>query len=132
MNAKKSRQQERLILALLEQPTLEKAAAAAGMSFSTAYRIRKTPEFQAAYRQARSQAVSDTFARIQQASGAAATTILKIMVDPSTSTTDRLRAAHHVFTHGMKSVELNELLLHIGRLEALAQENLRSGRTNKP
>lgn len=40
----KVRQREQLILALLQQPSLEKAAAA-GISAVTAWRISKTPEF---------------------------------------------------------------------------------------
>jgi hypothetical protein len=43
---KRNRQREQLIIALLQQSSLEKAAASAGVSVSTAFRIRKTPEFQ--------------------------------------------------------------------------------------
>ena len=50
---RRNRQREQLILALLQQPGLEKAAAAVGISTVTAWRITKTPEFKEEYRQAR-------------------------------------------------------------------------------
>src|ERR1035437_9701574 len=41
---RRNRQREQLILALLQQPGIEKAAAAVGISSVTAWRIMKTPE----------------------------------------------------------------------------------------
>jgi hypothetical protein len=41
----------------------------------------KIPEFDQAYREARRDAFRQSVARLQQASGAAVTTLLKIMVD---------------------------------------------------
>ena len=43
--SKKARQRELLIIAMLQQPTLEKAAAAVGISATTAWRISKTAEY---------------------------------------------------------------------------------------
>ncbi|HEV2039233.1 MAG TPA: hypothetical protein VGT81_04170 [Casimicrobiaceae bacterium] len=50
--SKKIRQREQLILALLQRPSMEKAAASIGISPVTAWRISKTAEFQAEYRKA--------------------------------------------------------------------------------
>jgi hypothetical protein len=47
---RKSRQRDQLILALLQQPGIEKAAAVAGISSATAWRITKTREFVEEYR----------------------------------------------------------------------------------
>lgn len=99
-SAKKTRQRERLIAALLQQPTLEKAAESMGISRVTAWRIQKTPEFQKEYRQALRAVVSQARARLQLGSGAAANTVLKIMVDPQESGTTRLQAADRVFKYG--------------------------------
>src|ERR1700692_3211093 len=57
---RKSRQRDQLILALLQQPGIEKAAAVAGISSATAWRITKTREFVEEYRQARRNAFSQS------------------------------------------------------------------------
>src|SRR5713101_1996759 len=51
--SKKVGQREQLILALLQQPSLEKAAASIGISTVTAWRISKTKECKDEYRNAR-------------------------------------------------------------------------------
>jgi len=48
-----SARQERMIVALLEHPTHEKAAAALGISPVTLWRSMQKPEFAEAYRKAR-------------------------------------------------------------------------------
>src|SRR5256885_1104420 len=57
-SARKTRQREELALALMQQPSLEKAAESIGISRVTAWRISKTAEFQQEYRQARRAAMS--------------------------------------------------------------------------
>src|SRR5690242_12243973 len=49
-STRKSHRREQLILALLQQPSLAKAAATLGMSSTTAWRMSKTPEFKEEYR----------------------------------------------------------------------------------
>ena len=58
--------QERMILALLEHPTHDKAAAALGISTVTLWRATKKPEFAEAYRKARREAFSQSVARLTQ------------------------------------------------------------------
>ena len=119
--SKKSRQREQLILALLQQPSLEKAAAAIGISTVTAWRIRNTPEFQQEYRQARREAFAESIARLQHASGAAVSTLLKGMVDQESPASSRTRAADSVLRHAANAAELEELEARIQRLEQLNQ-----------
>ena len=99
-SARKTRQRERLIAALLQHPSLERAAESMGISRVTAWRIQQTPEFQQEYRQACRAVESQARARLQQATSAAASTVLKIMVDPQTSPTTRLQAVDRVFKYG--------------------------------
>lgn len=69
------------MVALLQHPTIEKAAAAVGVSGVTLWRWMQTEEFQQAYRKARREAFSQSLARLQHAASAATATLLKIMVD---------------------------------------------------
>src|SRR5271163_4499885 len=72
-----SARQARMIVALLEHLTQEKAAAVLGISTVTLWRQMQKPDFAEAYRKARRQAVSLSVARLQQASSAAVATLLR-------------------------------------------------------
>src|SRR6266404_2121955 len=101
--SKKARQREQLILALLQQPGFEKAASSVGISACTAWRIRRTPEFQEEYRQARREAFSQSVARLQHASSPAVSILVKVMVDQKVPASSRVRAAHWVLTHASQA-----------------------------
>ena len=71
------------IAALLSQRNFEEAARTAGIGTTTLLRWLQMPEFDAAYRKARRDAFSQSIARLQQASGAAVSTLLKGHGGPS-------------------------------------------------
>jgi hypothetical protein len=121
---RRSRQREQLIVALLQQPGIEKAAAAIGISSVTAWRITKTPEFREEYRQARLEAFSQSLGRLQQAAGAAASTLMKIMVDTTAPTGSRVRAADCVLDHATSALELEDIQARLARLEQIEKEKL--------
>src|SRR5258708_25250340 len=70
-----SRRGEKILIALLEHPTHEKAAAAAGISPVTVSRWLKNPKFQKALTAARRDVYTQSMARIHQATAAAAATV---------------------------------------------------------
>jgi hypothetical protein len=115
--SKKERQREQLILALLQQPGLEKAAASIGISGTTAWRISKTHEFQEEYRQARRETFSQSIARLQHAASAAVSTLLKVMVDGDAPAASRVRAAHWVLGHASDALLQEDLGVRIEELE---------------
>jgi len=102
-NVRKNNRQAKLIAAMLQQPNLDKAAAAIGMSLSTAYRIRQTLEFQLEYQQAIRDIQAQATVRLRQTNDVAATVILKLMVDPTVPPAVRLRAANMVMEHPRRS-----------------------------
>ena len=90
-----TRKMEAAVAALLTQRNQEEAARSVGIGPATLLRWQKLPEFQDAYRQARRQAVSQSVARLQQASSAAVSTLLKVMVDASTEWSKKLSETHN-------------------------------------
>jgi hypothetical protein len=120
---RRNRQREQLILALLQQPGIEKAAAAVGISSVTAWRIMKTPEFKEEYRQARREAFTQSLGRLQQAAGAATSTLMKIMVDATAPAGSRVRAADCVLEHAASALELEDLQVRLARLEQLEKDS---------
>ena|SRR5258708_38992408 len=81
--AKFPRKMEESIAALLSRPSIDDAARVVGVEPKTLRRWMRVPEFNAAYLQARREGVGQTLARMQQGSGAASRTILKLMLDPN-------------------------------------------------
>jgi hypothetical protein len=120
---RRNRQREQLILALLQQPGLEKAAAAVGISTVTAWRITKTQEFKEEYRQARREAFIQSLGRLQQAAGAATSTLMKIMVDPTAPAGSRVRAADRVLEHAQSALELEDIQVRLARLEQMEKDS---------
>jgi hypothetical protein len=131
-SSKGSRQREQLVMALLQQPSLEKAAASIGISAVTAWRISKTPEFQEEYRQARSAAVAQSMGRLQQGSGAAATVLMKVMLDPTTPAASRVQAAERVLQHSQSHLELEDFELRLRRLEQAPRAGSAETRAGQP
>jgi type II secretory pathway component GspD/PulD (secretin) len=115
---KLSRKKEEAILALLTKRNVEEAAQATGISTPTLYRWMKEPEFDAAYREAKRAAFGQAVTRLQQSSSAAASTMLKIMIDTEAPASTRLRAADRVFSHAKHAIEMEQIE---GRIAALEQ-----------
>ena len=115
--SKFDRKQEEAIAALLTQRNIEEAARVTGIGSTTLVRWLQIPEFQTAYREARRAAFSQSIARLQQASSAAVSVLVKIMVDPDAPTSSRVRAADVVLERASKAIELEDLDQRIAALE---------------
>lgn len=83
-------------------------------------RSQKDPEFDAGYRAARRAAFGQSIARLQQASSAAVSTLLKLMVDPATPASTRARAAESVLEQAGKAIELADIEARLSALEQAA------------
>ena len=111
---------EEAVLALLTQRNLEEAAKSVGIDVKTLTRWMKDPEFDASYRQAKREAFGQAVARLHQMSGAAVSTLGKVMIDPSTPASTKVRAADSIFNHTVKVIELEDLEARIAKLELAA------------
>jgi hypothetical protein len=107
--AKFGRKQEEAIAALLSHRSIEDAAQAINVAPRTLLRWLQVPELRAAYLKARREAVGQSIARMQQATGAAAITVLKLMTDPNVPAAVKLRAAECVFALEDIETRLTEL-----------------------
>jgi hypothetical protein len=114
------RKMDAAVIALITQRNQEEAARVAGIGIATLVRWQKEPEFQKAYREARRAVHQQSVARLQQATGAAVTTLLKVLVDPSTPASVKVRAADSVLDHSAKSIELEDIEARVAELEQAA------------
>jgi transposase-like protein len=119
--SKFTRKKEEAIAALLSQRNIEDAAKSIGIGTQTLLRWLKIPEFDEAYQKARRAAVSQSSARLQQATSAAVSTLLKIMVDQNTPASTRVRAADSVLDHASKAIEIEDVEVRVAALEQAAE-----------
>jgi hypothetical protein len=119
--AKFGRKKEEALVALLSHRNLEEAARSVGIDPKTLLRWLQVPEFRTAYREARRAAFLQSVGRLQQASSAAATTILKLMLDPKTPASVRVRAAECVMNHATKAIEIEDIEARVTELESASQ-----------
>ncbi len=119
--AKFGRKKEEAIAALLTQRNIEEAARSIDVAPKTLLRWLQVPEFQKAYREARRHAFGQAVARLQQGTTAAATTLLKTMIDPGTPASVRVRAAEAIFNHAAKAVEVEDIEARVTALEQAAE-----------
>jgi transposase-like protein len=117
---KLGRKQEAAIAALLSQRTVEDAARVAGIGARTLFRWLELREFREAYLQARRQAFGQASARLQQATGAAVSVLLTLMLDANAPAASRVRAAHSVLDLAAKALELEDIELRLRHLEEVS------------
>jgi transposase-like protein len=105
---------------VLTQRNVEEAAKAVGISSATLLRWLKQSEFQKAYREARREAFGQSIARLQQGTSAAATTLLKLLIDANTPASVRARVADSIFNHAAKAIEIEDIEERVAELERVA------------
>lgn len=98
-------------LLLVDLPFLSAtwARRAPTIATKTLLRWMKDPEFESSYREARRAAFGQSVARLQQASSAAVTTLLRVMVDSNTPASTKVRAADSVLNHTTRAIELEDI-----------------------
>jgi hypothetical protein len=113
---------ERAVLALLNRPTVEQAAAEAGVSERTLRRwLREDAEFRAAYAEARSAAVDDALRQLQRGAGIAVRALVRHAKDTDAGIS--IRAAQALLDQLGRLSERVELEARVAELERLHREN---------
>jgi len=119
--SKFGRKKEEAIAALLTQRNIEEAAKSIGIAPNTLLNWMKQPEFLTAYREARRDAYRQAIARLQQGTSAAATTLLKTLIDANTPASVKVRAAEAIFNHAAKAIEIEDIDARVTELERAAE-----------
>jgi hypothetical protein len=115
--AKFGRKKEAAIAALLTARNTEEAARSVGIGPATLRRWQEDPEFDAAYREAQRLSYRQSIGRMHQACSAAVSILHKVMVDPSTPASTKVRAADSVLNHTAKALEIQDLDARLTALE---------------
>jgi hypothetical protein len=78
--------------------------------------------FSPAYREARRAAFGQAIARLQQGTSAAATTLLKTLIDPGRPASVKVLAAEAIFNHAAKAIEIEDIEARVSELERAAEQ----------
>jgi hypothetical protein len=65
-------------------------------------------------------AFSQSIARLQQGTAAAATTPLKTMIDTNTTASVKVRTAEAIFNHAAKAIEIGDIEARVSELKRAA------------
>jgi hypothetical protein len=110
-----SGRQERVLLALLDTPSIKAAAAATGVNEKTVRRWLRQPEFQAAYRAARRAVVEETLALLQRIGAKAVAALHKNLACEKPAV--EVAAAVAILDRAIRGVELSDLAERVEELE---------------
>lgn len=114
--------QQKALLALLTNPTKEKAAAAAGITPKTLRSYLDDPDFQEEYKKAFSDMVEDAVRQSQQSLEPALATLREIVEDSALDAQPRITAARSILEYSLKLTEQNDLLAKLEALEATVRD----------
>ena len=113
---------QQALLALLTNPTKEKAAAAAGISSRTLRVYLADPEFQAECKKAFAGMVEDATRQAQQAIAPALSTLRDIVEDAGEGSQFRISAARSILEYSLKLTEQNDIVARLRDLENAVQK----------
>ena len=117
-----SGKQDRALIGLLTEPSVEGAAVKAGITARTLFRWLNTPLFCGAYREARRQAVQRATGRLQQVTSDAVTTLHEVMTDAGAPAPARVAAAKAVLELAVKALEVDDIAARVQALEQRVSE----------
>lgn len=119
--------QTKAIAALVSEPTKKAAAEKAGISESTLRSYLSDPSFQAAYKEAFSDLMTDATRQAQRNLSPALSTLREIVEDGEQPATARISAARSLLEYGLKLSEYHDIAAKMQELEKIIKEMKVSG-----
>jgi hypothetical protein len=124
--------QERAIIALLNEPTIAKAADTAGVGERTLHRwLEQDQKFSKAYRRARREAFSHAIALTNRYAPHAVNTLVKVMSDSTAPHSARVSASVAMLRFSREGIELDDMVARIEALEEAAAKTEQPSRWNR-
>ena len=115
--------QTKAIEALMQEPTVTRAAAAAGVNERSVRRWLEEPSFKRALLAARREGFAQAIGLTQKYAPVAVATLVKVMNDASSSASAKVTAAGVLLKFGREGIELDDLAERVEMLERSASGN---------
>jgi hypothetical protein len=126
MAGTKGGKREAAVAALLEEPTVQKAAARAGVGYRTLKQwLAEDREFQELYARARRQLLQHAVGRLQRACGKAVSRLVRAL--GAGKDADAIRAATAILDRAVSGAELLDVLERLEALEVAAKKRGKVG-----
>src|SRR5436190_717755 len=113
--------QAKAIEALLQEPTIARAAVVAGASERTLRRWMQLPVFRDALLRGRREAFGQAIGLTQKYAPVAVATLVKVMQDPQSPPSSKVTAAAVLLKFGREGIELDDLAERVEMLELTAR-----------
>jgi len=115
--------QQKALLALLNEPTVLKAAQASGVGERTLHRWIREPEFKRAYREALRESFSQTVALLHRYGPLAVATLAGVTQAQDAPHSAKVAASSAMLKHGRESIELDDLAERVEAVERAQRAN---------
>ncbi|MBX3363141.1 MAG: hypothetical protein KF866_00115 [Phycisphaeraceae bacterium] len=116
--------QQRAILALLQEPSIAKAARAARVGNRTLHSWLDDPKFVTAFRRAKRHVFEQAISLTHRYTALAVNTLAKVMVDPAAPYAPRVTAAAAILRFSRDTIELEDLQERVELLERQSRRDL--------
>jgi hypothetical protein len=113
---------DRAIVALLTEPTLEKASAKAGISLRTIKRWLKDPAFEEKYLEVKDHLLSHATSRLTMATGTVVDVLIEIAKDKKATHSARVSACRVVLETALRGQEVDRFSKQLHELEQQTAE----------
>lgn len=118
-----SRNQEKLLIALLENNTIVKASEQAGITTPTAYKYLDDPVFKKEYRKLKREVFEQATSKIVESVDEAVEVLREVMKDDEEVGATRVQAARTIIANAFKSYEMQEVEERLERIESLLADD---------
>jgi len=113
--------QTSFLKAMLEESTITKAAAKAGITRKTAYTYLQTPEFQKELNRRRADCINDTVRYLQGKLAMCNETLVAIVENENTSDQVKINAINAIYTNCKSMTETAEVITRLEQIEDLIE-----------
>lgn len=108
--------------AMLEEPTITKAAEKAKIGRNTAYKYLSNPEFQSELNRRRGECINDTVRYLQGKLSLCSETLINIIENPETSNQVKINAINAVYANCKAMTETAEVIARLEQIEQSISE----------
>lgn len=113
--------QSKFMLAILSEPTIQKACDKVGITTQTAYRWLKNEDFKQEFQVLKRDYMKTVTTTIQKNTQIAVSTIIDIMKDEKLPPTVRLQGARTILEYGYKGLEIEDILTRLDKIERMQE-----------
>lgn len=122
MSTRQSAKDEKIMAALLANPTIRAASQACGVSETQIYARLRNPAFKARYQDARQELLAGATRALQAHLADAITVMVEICRDTKAAPQIRLNAADAILRNSLRLTEQEEILTELRKLEKWKEE----------